>query len=115
MGKRPVLVVLYDISRNENAQIKSFFNTTKQCPPSNITWMTVRDVSEETVFRLVRKIKKKCFSEVRILYRNHQDYLRNSQPLKDIFFEKIARVSLYTLDNTGNGWDMIESSYLPPI
>jgi len=113
--KRRVLVILYNLSRKKDSRVEGFVQSAKQSPPSNITRMTVSNVSNETLFPLARKIKGKHFSEVRVLYGNHADYLQDSPPLKKVFFERIERVHLCILNDTGNGWDTAESSTLPPL
>lgn len=113
--KRHVLVILYNLPRKKDSRVEGFVHLAKQSPPSNITRMTVSDVSDELLFPLARKIKGKHFSEVRVLYRNHADYLRDSPALKKIFFEKIKHEIFCVLDDAGNGWDVVESGTLPPL
>ncbi|NTV22255.1 MAG: hypothetical protein HGB03_01635 [Candidatus Yonathbacteria bacterium] len=115
MKKRCVLVILYNLPRKKDSRVEDFIHSAKTSPPSNITQMTICDVSNETLFPLARKIKGGNFSEVRVLYGNHADYLHDSPALKIVFFERIERVHLCILNDTRNGWDTAESSTLPPL
>lgn len=115
MKKRRVLVILYNLSRKKDSRVEGFVQSAKQSPSSNITRMTICNVSDEILFPLARKIKGKHFSEVRVLYGNHADYLRDSSALKKLFFEKIEHELFCVLNDTGNGWDVVESSTLPPL
>ena len=115
MKKRRVLIILYRLSRAEDPRIKNFIKMAKDSPPSIISWVTIQDVGDGVICLLRKKMKRKYFSEVRILYKNHEDFIQGSRPLKNIFFEKIECVSICQLDTQGNGWDSLEIGILPPF
>ena len=115
MKKRRVLIILFGLTRNADPRIKTFFVVTKNSPPSLIDWMRIDGVEEHVLVALRKKIKKKHFSQVRILYKERAEYTLHAPRVKDVFFEKIECVSFYLLDSHGNGWDALESSVLPPI